>query len=159
MIANLESLLLKLRKHGYIATEDEFRSLLEANPAEEQEILRQRSKVLADMEQFEEARDDLLRVAKLSCSASDYYFSGEYAIQASDFEQALASFASAIRISESSGNDYYLSSSRLLAALACYQLNRDNECRSYLELVDDDTEVLWLVGFDRVTKKMIIDLL
>lgn len=87
----------------------------------------------------------------------DSYFGGEYALQAGQFEVARTLFDETIRASLETGSNFYLQSSRLLAALASYQLNDDEASWRYLQLIDDEVEVLWLKGFNRVTKQMVID--
>lgn len=134
--------------------------LLSQFPGHRDEILRERSYALLSAGRIADALED--RQAILDSgrgNLADHYFAGEYALQAGLFQRARDLFDQVIHMSQHSGSTYYLQSSRLLAALASYQLNEDNRCRDYLSLVEDDVEVLWLVGFDRVSKALLLEVL
>ncbi|MDM7951057.1 hypothetical protein [Hydrogenophaga sp.] len=155
----LDVALKRLRQDGKEESEQLFSSLLATYPDQRDHLYRKRSLVFAELELFDEAVQD--RQAIIDCgqqTIGDLYFSGEYALQAGDFVAARRYFDQVIERA-SGGDPYYLGSSRLLAALASYQLHEDERCRAYLQPVEDDTEILWLKGFDRVTKQMMIEAL
>lgn len=149
-----------LRDEGDEKSAPLFAALLGAHPEQRDNVHRKRSLVLAELGLFDAAvRDRQAVIDGGHQTAGDLYFAGEYALQAGAFDVARGYFDQAIQRAVRSGDPYYLGSSRLLAALASYQLNEDERCRIYLEEVDDDVEVLWLRGFDRVTKQLTLQAL
>jgi tetratricopeptide (TPR) repeat protein len=156
----LDTALKCLRDEGDEKSAPLFSSLLATYPEQRDNVYRKRSLVLAELDLFDEAvRDRQAIIDGGHHTAGDLYFAGEYALQAGAFDVARNYFDLAIQRAARSGDPYYLGSSRLLAALASYQLNEDERCRTYLEEVDDEVEVLWLRGFDRVTKQLMIQVL
>lgn len=149
-----------LRQEGTERSAPLFAALLGSNPERRDEVYRKRSLVFAELGLFHSAMGDREAIIDLgSQTLGDLYFAGEYALQAGEFGLSRGFFDLAIENAVPSGNSYYLGSSRLLAALASYQLNEDDRCRAYLETVDDNVEVLWLQGFDRVTKQLMLQVL
>lgn len=155
MKEELDIALKRLRLDGKDKSEQFFSTLLATYPEQRDHVYRKRSLVFAELELFADATQD--RLAIINCglqTVGDLYFAGEYALQAGDYVAARQCFDQAIEQASRVGDPYYMGSSRLLAALASYQLHEDASCRAYLESVDNNTEVLWLKGFDRVTKQM-----
>jgi hypothetical protein len=139
---------------------DLFENLIEAHPDQRDYVLRERSKAYADAELFDEAlADRLLVIDAGSVLPADCYFGGEYALQCGRFDVARDLFDRAATASIAQGATYYLQSSLLLAALASYQLHEDDRSYAYLDQVDDAVEVLWLKGFDRVSKALMLSVL
>jgi hypothetical protein len=149
----------RLRQYGKEESEHLFFSLLSTCPDQRDHLYRKRSLVFAELELFDEAVQDRQAIIDGGQqTVGDLYFAGEYALQAGNYVAARRYFDQVIERA-SGGDPYYLGSSRLLAALASYQLQEDERCRAYLQRVDDNTEVLWLKGFDRVTKQMMSEAL
>lgn len=158
MKAELEQALSKFRTEGAEVGAAQFALLMQTYPSKQDEILRERSCAYAESQAFEEALSDRRAILDMGRGTpGDSYFGGEYALQAGQFEVARTLFDETIRASLETGSNFYLQSSRLLAALASYQLNDDEASWRYLQLIDDEVEVLWLKGFNRVTKQMVID--
>lgn len=156
----LNTALTRLRQDGQEKSEQIFSSLLAKYPNQRDHVFRKRSLVFAEMELFDEAVQDRQAIIDGGQQkVGDFYFAGEYALQAGDYIAARRYFDQVIETASAGGDPYYLDSSRLLAALASYQLHEDKPCREYLDQVDDNTEVLWLKGFDRVTKQMMSEAL
>ncbi len=149
-----------LQEQGADKSESLFAAVLSAYPEQRDHVYRKRSLVFAELEDFDAAMLDRQAVIEGGRpTVGDIYFAGEYALQAGNFEAARRYFDLAIEKATSGGDAYYIGSSRLLAALACYQLHEDERCRSYLAEVGDEVEVLWLKGFDRVTKQIMLQVL
>lgn len=147
-----------LRNDGKDKSERRFSSLLANHPEQRDHVLRKRSVVFAELDLFDAAIQDRQAIINGGQQTNgDLYFAGEYALQAGDYGTARRYFDQMIDRAFDGGDPYYLGSSRLLAALASYQLHEDERCRAYLQAVEDDTEILWLKGFDRVTKQMMIE--
>lgn len=156
----LNTALTRLRQDGQEKSEQIFSSLLATYPNQRDHVFRKRSLVFAEMELFDEAVQDRQAIIDGGQQkVGDFYFAGEYALQAGDYTAARRYFDRVIEIASSGGDPYYLDSSKLLAALASYQLHEDKRCREYLNQVAENTEVLWLKGFDRVTKQMMSEAL
>lgn len=156
----LDTALQFLRDEGDEKSAPLFSSLLATYPEQRDNVYRKRSLVFAELELFDAAvRDRQAIIDGGYHTAGDLYFAGEYALQAGAFDFARNCFDLAIQRATHGGDPFYLGSSRLLAALASYQLNEDDRCRTYLEEVDDEVEVLWLRGFDRVTKQLMVQAL
>jgi hypothetical protein len=156
----LDTALQCLRNEGEEKSAPLFSSLLTTYPEQRDNVYRKRSLVFAELELFDAAvRDRQSIIDGGHQTGGDLYFAGEYALQAGAFDIARNYFDQSIQRAARGGDPYYLGSSRLLAALASYQLNEDERCRAYLEEVGDDVEVLWLRGFDRVTKQLMIQAL
>ncbi len=135
-----------------------FDDLISKYPDKEKEIIRERSQAYASMDLFDDALSDRrVIIEKGADSAADFYFAGECAIQAGYFQEANDYFDEAVKECLSSGSTFYLQSSRLLAGFASYQLHEDDRCRGYLELIDEDVEVLWLKGLNRISKKLLLE--
>lgn len=137
---------------------DLFDELLARHSDYRDKILRERSYAFSEFEMFGEALNDRQAIIGLGAGiVADYYFAGEYALQARLFKLSRDLFDQAIDKSLRSDSSYYLQSSRLLAALASHQLHEIDRCLDYLSRIDDDVEILWLKGFDRVSKKLMLD--
>jgi len=134
-----------------------FDKLLSLHPDYSSEILRERSYAFSEFDMFEEALNDRQVVIESGAGVvADYYFAGEYALQARRLELSRDLFDQTIERSLRSDSTYYIQSSRLLAALVSHQLHENDRCLDYLSLIDDDVEILWLKGFDRVSKKLLL---
>lgn len=156
----LDTALRCLRDEGDEKSAPLFAALVDAYPEQRDSVHRKRSLVFAELGLFDSAvRDRQVIIDGGHQTLGDLYFAGEYALQAGEFGVARSYFDQAIERAVRSGEPYYLGSSRLLAALASYQLSEDERCRPYLAEVDDEVEVLWLRGFDRVTKQLMLQAL
>lgn len=157
MKQDLDAALQALRDNNEAESSALFAALITAHPDQRAHILRKRSLALAEMERFDEAfRDRQVIIDGGQPTLADFYFAGEYALQAGQYIAARTYFDEAIHRSKTTGNSSFVDSSRLLAALASCQLNEDQRCSQYLEEVADDVEVLWLKGFDRVTRELVL---
>lgn len=156
----LEEALSLFQAEGMAAGLEAFQALLLKYPLQRHEILRERSIAYSASALFEDAlrdREVILREGREE--PRDCYFAGEYALQAGLFTEARHMFDRAIAASLRDSSTYYLASSRLLAALTSYQAGNDVACLAYLDLVDDEVEVLWLKGFNRVSKQLVLEAL
>src|SRR6202795_5207594 len=122
-----------------------FQELCDQYPEAREEIFRERSLGYAETGKFDMAFSDRRAAADSHASRpNDFYFAGEYAMQAGALLEAAIYFERCVDLSDKQMSAYYLNSARLLAALCRCRLGDRTAAHILLENVPDDTSVMWL---------------
>lgn len=151
---------LRLMKEGKIEESLALFEELIQKPDLATQARRERSIALAGVGRYASALRDREALLDLEPEPriGDAYLAGEYALEKSAFERAIALFARAIELSQKRSDAYYLSESRLLKAYCHAKLGDTSSARRELDFVSDQVEITW-TGMGPISKATVMRLL
>lgn len=139
---------------------DLYQRLLDEYQSMDVDILRDRAWAQAQYGDKTEALNDReIIIGSDNAKVSDFYFAAELAIELGELGKAVVYLDEVTNRSLEQGDSYYLQESRLLKAFCSLKLGSVEEAMSLIQGVDDDIELLWVAGEERISKRDILDAL